>query len=55
MIQAKIFFNTEKANGFSIHSFISFLYKRTVYAKNNVNGTTINIKTNILPVILKKI
>ena len=53
IMQAKDFFSTEKSNGLSIHSFISFLYKRTIYAKNSVNGTTINIKTNILPIIIK--
>lgn len=53
IMQAKDFFSTEKSNGLSIHSFISFLYKRTIYAKNSVNGTIINMKSNIFPVILK--
>ena len=53
MTQTKIFFNTEKTNGSLIHSFISFLYKKNIYAKNSVNGTIINMKSNIFPVILK--
>ncbi len=52
IMQVKICFSTEKSNEFSIHSFISFLYKETKWTKNSVNGRTMNTKNNILPIIL---
>ena len=50
-MQTKIFFSTEKSNGFSIHSFISFYIKRLNGERIALTEELLIQKNNILLII----